>query len=206
MAPLRLALRTDVGFDSVKSWVTEKGMAGFAVFEKAGDNEHHHWFLETDTYRNLQQVRMQLTRKVEALKGNGAYSLKLCGEDYERYWQYMCKGESEGTGPTVVWRHGLVFSSEKLEELHSAYWTENGRKKRKADAPILEVVLKKCKDEGVPWSNRESIAAEYIRELYNRSKPISMYSVKAAVSLLQVKLAPVAEDAIQSLAQYAGGV
>lgn len=203
MAPtLRLALRTDKLFDSVKELIVSKGMSGFAVSENDnGANPHHHWYLETDVYKNVQAFRVAITKKIPDLKGNGSYSVKECDDDYERYWQYMCKGAGSGQGPELVWRHGLVFTDSKVEELHNAYWDENRAKKKVKVEPILDVVYEKLKADGTAWRDREDVAKAYIRELYNRNKPINIYGVKSAVNLLQVKLAPVADDAIKYLAE-----
>lgn len=205
MALLRLAVRTDNSYDEVKEFITTKQASGFAVYEKAGDNnEHHHWYLEVNGYKNVQTFRVALTKKIPGLKGNGSYSVKECDDDYERYWQYMCKGAGSGTGPQVVWRHGLIFTDEKLEELHQAYWNENRMKKRAKVEPIMDVVYDQLKADGTAWRDREAIAHAYIRELYKRNKPINLYSVKSACNLLQVRLAPVADEAIKFLAESLG--
>lgn len=204
-ALLRLALRTDKKFDEVKEFVTSKQASGFAVVENAGgENEHYHWYLELLGYKNVQTFRVGLTKKIPDLKGNGAYSVKECDDDYERYWQYMAKGDGSGCGARVVWRHGLLFTDEKMEELHQAYWSENREKKRVKVEPVIDVVFAKLKADGTAWRDREAVAHAYIRELYNRNKPINLYSVKSAVNLLQVKLAPVADEAIKSLAESVG--
>lgn len=200
---LRLALRTDKCFESVKEFITSKGMSGFAVSENDDTaNPHHHWYLETSVYKNVQAFRVAITKKIPDLKGNGSYSVKECDQDYTRYWQYMCKGSGAGQGPSIVWRHGLVFTDDKVEELHNAYWEENRAKKKVKVEPIMDVVFEKLKADGTAWRDREAIAAVYIRELYSRNKPINIYGVKSAVNLLQVKLAPVADEAIKHLAQY----
>lgn len=192
-------------FTAVKEFITNKGASGFAVAEKAGDdNAHHHWYLEMQGFKNVQTFRVALTKKIPGLKGNGAYSVKECDDDYERYWQYMCKGAGSGTGADVVWRHGLVFTDEKLEALHAAYWSENRDRKRVKMEPVLDVVFQKLKEDGTAWSDREAVAQAYIRELYARNKPINIYSVKSAVNLLQIKLAPVADEAIKVLAGSVG--
>lgn len=203
---LRLAVRTDGQLAKVKEYIASKGYSGFGVKEIAGTNEHYHWYLQTDVSRvkNVQAFRVDITRKIPELKGNGSYSAKECGEDYERYWQYMCKGAADGAGVDVVWRHGLVFTDEKLEELHQAYWSENNAraaKKQKLPA-IVDTVVEKLKADGTAWRDREAITRVYIRALYDREKPINIFSVKSAVNLVQIKLAPVAEEAIEYLASY----
>lgn len=205
MAALKLALRTDNSYAEVKEFITSKSCSGFAVSETAGDsNPHHHWYIEINGYKNIQAFRCTLTRKIPTLKGNGSYSVKECDDDFERYWQYMCKGSGPGTGPDITWRHGLLFTDEKFEELHQNYWEENQQRKKKKVEPIIDVVFEKLKADGTTWRDREAVAAAYIRELYSRNKPINLYSVKSGVNLLIIKLAPVAEEAIQYLAGCIG--
>lgn len=196
---LRIALRTDKDFSGVRDFVVAKGYSGFSVREVSGENEHWHWYLEGDKYRNIQAFRVNLTKTVTELKGNGAYSAKVCDQDYEKYWAYMCKGESNGCGAQVAWKHGLLFTDEKLEELHQAYWDENqARKKRKAQ-PVFQEVLESCKQLGVEWSDRRTIFGAYIKALYKRDKAINLYQIKSQVNLLMIKLAPQADDAIEVL-------
>lgn len=205
---MEIALRTDKEFNGVKEWISSKDCSGFAVKENTPEeNEHYHWYLKINGFKNMQSFRVQLTKKFPALKGNGGYSAKVCDEDVERYWQYMCKGTGRGQGADVVWSNGIVWTSEKFEELHEAYWDENDRapKRRKKLEPILDVVLANLREDGTAWNDRERIAKAYIRELYRRDRAINIYSVKSHVNLLQIKLAPTADRAIDELAQFASG-
>lgn len=204
MAPLSIALRTDKSFSDVVSFVEEKGMSGWCVREVAGaDNEHWHWYLETDAYKNIKAFRVALTRAVEDLKGNGAYSAKECDELVERYWQYMAKGDGHGQGVTAVWRHGLLWTDEKLEELHEAYWEENRAKKPKL-RHIDEVVLEKAKEGGLKWNEPYKLQKIYIKELFVRNKPINTFSVRSHCNLLALQLAPDVDEAIDKLVENGG--
>lgn len=192
----KLALRTDKAFDEVKAWIEGKGLTGWAVREVAGDNEHWHWYLETEM--KLPAFRVALTRAVPALKGNASYSVSDV-KDVEKYLRYMAKGESDGAGPEWAWRHGLLWTDEKLEELHQDYWIENRKlKKRRATGSVMDAVYDKCKETAVRWDDRRGIFEVYIRELVARDKPINMFSVKASVNLVAIKLCP-NDDAIQEL-------
>lgn len=198
---LKIALRTDKDFDSVKNFLVEKGYSGFAVREttEGGNNEHWHWYLEGDKYRNMQTFRVNLTKAVTVLKGNGAYSAKECDEEVEKYWRYMCKGEAEGAGAEVAWRHGMLWTDERIEELHQAYWAQNVQARKRKLPAIADVVLEACKRAAVHWDDRREIFRQYIIELHKRDKPINLFQVKSNVNLLMIKLAPQADDAIQSL-------
>lgn len=197
---LRYCLRIDHHYDETLQYVESHGMSGWAVREVSGDNEHWHWYLETDVFKNANAFRQSLTRKVPALKGNGSYSLKECDENYERYWQYMAKGDSNGSGVVPAWRHGLLWTDEKLEELHEAYWAENSQvaKKRKL-GPIRDVVLEKAKAAGLTWEQPYAIQKIYIKELIARHKPINVFSVRAACNLIACLLAPNVDDAVDRL-------
>lgn len=202
---LQIAMRIDKCYDEVLSFVEERGMSGWCVREVAGaDNEHWHWYLETDGFKNLQAMRVALTRKVPDLKGNGAYSIKSCDENVERYWQYMAKGEANGEGVLPCWRHGLLWTDEKLEELHAAYWSENQVRKRQKLRPIDEVVLEKAKEAGVAWDRPYELQKIYIKELFARLKPINMYSVRSHCNLIALQLAPDVSEAVDKLVEHGG--
>lgn len=198
---LQIALRTDKDFENVKSFIVTKGFSGFAVREttEGGNNEHWHWFIEGDKYKNIQAFRVGLTKTVPTLKGNGGYSAKLCDADVEKYWRYMCKGDSEGAGAEVAWSHGLLWTTEKFEELHQAYWSNAPNAKKRKLPAIADAVLERCKRKNVAWNDRRTIFEEYIMELYSRDKPINLFMVKSNVNLLQIKLAPDVEVAVQDL-------
>lgn len=204
---MEVALRTDKDFSAIKEWISSKDASGFAVKETAGeDNVHYHWYIKIAGFKNLQSFRVQFTKKFLELKGNGAYSCKMCDEDVERYFRYMCKGSGNGQGAEVVWSNGILWTPEKFEALHEEYWAENVRvPKRKKLEPIIDIVIEKLKEDGTAWTDRERIAKAYIRELYNRDRSINIYSVKSVVNLIQIKIAPVADKAIADLAQYASG-
>lgn len=198
---LQIALRTDKDFDKVLKFIEEKGYSGFAVRETTedGNNEHWHWFIEGDKYRNVNNFRTHLTKNVPALKGNGGYSAKLCDADVEKYWRYMCKGSAEGQGAEIAWKHGLLWTDERLEELHQAYWANAPQAKKRKLPPIADAVLDRCKRKAIAWNDRRTIFQEYIMELYARDKPINLFMVKSNVNLLQIKLSPDVDTAVQEL-------
>jgi len=198
----RFALRTDKEFEKVRDFIVARGISGWCVREVAGEaNEHYHWYLETDL--KIQALRIALVRAVPELRGNAGYSLSDV-KDAEKYLRYMAKGESEGSGVSAAWRHGLVYTDEKLEELHEEYWTENRRLKKRKVGLVSDAVIDQCKAAAVPWSNRRKVTELYIRELISRDKPINLFQLKAAVNLVVCKLCP-NDDALEELlnsAQY----
>lgn len=184
----RYALRTDKAFVAVRDFVVARGYSGFAVREVAGDaNEHFHWYLECSL--KIAALRMALTRAIPDLRGNAAYSLSEC-KDAEKYQRYMAKGESDGSGASYAWRHGLLWTDEKLEELHEQYWTENRKLKKRKTGSVFDAVYDKCKADEIRWSHDEAIVEMYIRELVSRDKPINIFAVRNNVALLKVKLCP----------------
>lgn len=198
MAAYKFALRTDRSFEAVRDFVVSKDISGFAVREVATDNEHWHWFLETRMKMN--SFRELLRRAVPDLRGNGGYSVSQV-KDESKYLRYMCKGDADGQGCEVAWKHGLLYTDEKIEELHTEYWTENrAMKKRRVAGGVLDAVIDQCKEGAVQWDERKAIGEMYIKELVARSKPINLFSVKSAVNLIQVKLCP-DDSAIKELAE-----
>jgi hypothetical protein len=198
---IQIALRTDKEFDLVKDFLETRGYSGFCVREttEGGNNEHYHWFLEGDKYKNMQVFRVNLTKTVPGLKGNGAYSAKQCDADVEKYWRYMCKGEAEGAGPEVAWKHGLLWTDERFEELHQAYWANAPQARKRKLPAVADTVFETCRAKRVAWDDRRTIFEEYIKELYSRDKPINLFMIRSNVNLLQLKLAPNVDDGVQLL-------
>lgn len=194
-----LALRTDKCFDQVKAWVEKLQLTGFAVREVAGDNEHWHWLLEDGRKRKIHAIRVSLTREVQELNGNGAYSLSEC-RDLDKYERYLCKGESEGAGPEVAWSYGLRYTPAYLEELHTRYWDANRNLRKRRTTGVMDYVIDECKRRNLNWNDRSDIGEVYIRELVARDRPINTFAVKSAVNLIQVKLCPT-DEALKQLAE-----
>ncbi|EFJ50314.1 hypothetical protein VOLCADRAFT_88798 [Volvox carteri f. nagariensis] len=184
---LKIALRIDRDLDSVKLFLDR--CSGFGVREVAGSNEHWHFLVETDSYRNIQSFRVALTRKIPTLKGNACYSATVVS-DLEKYERYLAKGESEGAGPEVVWRHSLKYTDEKIEELHIGYWTENKRLRKRKAGSVIDAVIDIAKDENVHWERREKLAELYLKEVVSRNRPVNIFAARSAVNTIQIQLCP----------------
>jgi len=197
MTLYKLAVRIDKEVQKAKAFLDSKNLAGFGVREVAGDNEHWHFYVETES--KAASFRVMLKRAVPELSGNGSYSVADV-RDVDKYVRYMSKGESASVMPEVVWTSGLMWTAPKIEELHDEYWTENAQLKKRRVSSVMDHVLDVCRDEGVAWDDRAGIAEQYIKELVARNKPINIYSVKSCVNLIQVKLCPT-DDAIKILSQ-----
>lgn len=196
MTLYKLAARIDKEMVAFNSFLSSKNISGFGVREVAGDNEHWHYYIET--LLKPTSLRVLLKRAVPGLQGNGAYSIADV-KDVDKYLRYICKGSSDNVLPEVCWKFGPLWTEEKFSELHDEYWTENARIKKRRTEAVIDVVIDKCKHEGIAWDERAAISEEYIKELVDRSKPINIYSVKSAVNLIQIKLCP-DDSAIKQLA------
>lgn len=199
MALYQYALRVDKCFSSVRDFLVSKDCSGWGVREVSGSNEHWHFYLETSM--KAPAFRVALVRACPDLKGNAGYSLSVI-KDVDKYLRYMAKGESDGSGCAYAWRNGLMWTDEKLEELHAGYWTENRALKKRKVGSVLDAVVDKCKADAVRWDDREGISEVYIREVVSRDKPINLYSIRSGVNLVQVKLCP-DDKAIKVLAERA---
>jgi hypothetical protein len=197
MTLYKLAVRIDRDLSGAKEYFSSKEMAGFGVRECAGDNEHWHFYVETTIKPN--SLRVLIKRACPTLVGNGAYSVSDV-RDVDKYLRYIAKGESSGVMPEVVYQCGLLWTTEKIKELHDDYWTENKEFKKRRTCGVMDFVLDRCRDEGIAWDDRTAIAEEYIKELVNRNKPINIFSIKSCVNLIQVKLCPT-DAAIKQLSE-----
>lgn len=193
----RLAVRIDRAITATLKFLDDRNESGWGVREFADSGEHWHFFVETKT--KPQPFRVALVRAVPDLKGNGAYSVAEC-RDVEKYLRYMAKGDEAAVPPEVVWKVGPMWTPEKIDELHEAYWQENRElKRRRKEGSVIDAVIDVCKEKRLAWEDRSYIAEEYIKELVSRNKVINIYSVKSAVNLIQVKLCP-DDSAIKNLA------
>lgn len=196
-----IAIRLD-GQSSEKliEFLDQDGGSYLVVKELEDSNPHFHVVLHTR--RKLQAVRMAFRRQFPELKGNGAYSISAV-RDVDKYHRYLMKGESSELQPNVIAANGVQYSNVLWQQAqHDEYWQVNQElQEAERKLPVAEVVLKACKEVAVQWSNREKISELYIRELVVRDKPINLHSVRAAVSLLQVKLCP-DDQAILDLAAH----
>lgn len=181
------SLRVDGHLDKVKAWADKHGLGGWAVREVAGDNEHWHLFLEGD--KTIKQLRCSFNREVPELKGNGAYSLTDC-RDADKYLRYMAKGDSDGQMPELAWSNSILYTEEKVSELHDQYWEENRKLKKRKAGSMVDWVVDEAKRQEVKWGDREKLAKIYIRELGSRGKPINLFSVRSSLNAVQYALCP----------------
>lgn len=189
MSLLLIALRIDKCLSAVKEFIDSKGCGGFGVREVAGDNEHWHFLLSTDKFRNLPAFRVSLTRAVPELKGNASYSATAVN-DLAKYERYLAKGASEGESAEVAWRNSVTYSDDKIGELHEQYWKENSRLKKRKVGSIIDFVVDECKRQSVDWKDRSKIATMYVAEIAKRAKPFNQFAAKAAVNGIQLQLCP----------------
>lgn len=187
MPVIQIALRTDKELDAVKRFIDSKAYGGWAVREiSSGENEHWHWLIEADV-RNVQAFRVALTRAVESLKGNGAYSASVV-KDLEKYERYMAKGEAHGVLPEIAWRNSLKYDDDKVAELHEEYWSEHAKLKKRKAGSMIDHVVDEAKRQNVEWKNREKLGALYVEEVVRRARPLNIFAARAAVNTIQCLL------------------
>lgn len=196
-----LAIRFDgESAEELIKFLEADGGSFLVVKELENSNPHFHVVLHTR--RKPQAVRMAFRRQFPDAAGNAGYSISTV-RDLQKYHRYMMKGDSAAVNAHVVAANGVQYANAVWQkEQHDAYWAVN-QELREADdrRPVAEVVLQACRTANVDWSNRERIAEMYIRELVVRDKPINLFSIRSAVSLLQVKLCP-DDKAILDLAAH----
>jgi len=183
----------DVRRDLLSSWLSAVSSIFFVVHETAdGENPHVHVFFSSD--KKLNALRISFKRKFPDLVGNGAYSLKECDDNFEDYYLYMCKGDSQENLPVVLMKQGVDFSDDKIKEYHDRYWVNNNqikisKRKRVAFAgTVVEQLEQICKEKGV--RSKEDIAREYIRLYRDMRKPINCFQARAVVNTVTLLIKP----------------
>jgi len=199
MASLKISLRVDKSVAELKEFIDAREMGGFGVREVAGANEHWHFYLETDKYRNIQSFRVQLTKAILTLKGNGGYSATIV-DDIEKYERYLCKGNSDGESPEIAWRNSIVYTDDKIGSLHEEYWKANRILKKRKTGAVIDWVVDECKRQNFDWKEREKISLVYVAEISRRAKPLNTFAAKAAVNGIQLQLCAT-DDAVKMFAE-----
>lgn len=211
MSVRKYAIRMDVEDTGawkkrVSEWFSANGNGYIVVFETAGeDGENKHIHAILDSIKSDKQLRNALTRAFPECVGNKGYSLKLCGDDYEAYIRYICKGDSEADPPVVWTKQGLKYTAEDINEAHAKYWVnnaalvENSAKRRKVEKEnIVEQVEKLAKGAGLKGHERVEVARLYIKLFRDARKGINVFAAKAVVNTVCCLLEGSSEDFLAS--------
>lgn len=176
----------------LSAWLSGNATEYLAVRETLPDNDHIHVYLQTS--KNAQALRKSFITKFPDLKGNEGYSLKACNTTPEEYVKYCCKGAAHGQAPVVVCRQSLVYTPDRIAELHEAYWATNleiqaaKRRRLLTRATVVEQVEAECKRTAVRASDREAIAKVYISLYVGLKKPISIFHAKSVLNTVSCLL------------------
>lgn len=176
----------------LSAWLSGNGTEYLAVRETLPDNDHIHVYLRSD--KNAQALRKSFLAKFPCLKGNEGYSLKVCNTTPEEYVKYCCKGAAHGQAPVIVCRQSLVYTPDKIADLHEAYWAVNielqaaKRRRLLTRATVVEQVEAECKRTAVLSMDREAIAKVYISLYVALKKPISIFHAKSVLNTVSCLL------------------
>lgn len=190
------AVRVDIGSvtcEAIADWLADIGTGYLAVREGGSDNPHVHIVVAWD--KTTRGFRKNFLTRFPSCNGNASYSITEV-KDEAKYHRYICKGEGEGTPPTIVARNGMLYTEDWIEQQHAAYYV-NAPKKRPAGR-LLDTVFDTCKEAAYDWHDRQGIAREYIRECIRRKTGINTFQAKSAVNLITCLLCPT-EAAIEDL-------
>lgn len=187
----RFALRADVrdGFRPQLDSFLAKVADGYIVAHETADGENPHIHAIFTSTKTLKACRSHFARFCPDHKGNQAYSLKECDDDFEAYIRYICKG-ADRNSPPEIWTHqGLDYSADVIAAAHLAYYVnqdavkENAAKRRKVEgANIVEQVEQLCKAKGLRAHQREQIAGVYLDLFRDARKGINVFAAKAVVN------------------------
>lgn len=187
----QFALRADVrdGFREQLDAFLGKVADGFIVAYETADGENPHIHAIFTSTKTLKANRSAFSRFCPEHKGNAAYSLKCCDDDFEAYIRYICKGKSRDSPPEIWTRQGLEFSDDVIARAHLAYYVNqdavcaNAVKRRKVEAGnVVEQVEQRCKELGLKGYERKEIAKVYISLFRDARKGINIYAAKAVVN------------------------
>lgn len=187
----RFALRADVrdGFRAQLDSFLEKVADGYIVAHETADGENPHVHVIFTSKKTLKACRSAFARFCPEHKGNTAYSLKCCDDDFQAYIRYICKGADRNTPPTIWTHQGLDYTPDVIAAAHLAYYVnqdavkENAKKRRKVEgANIVEQIEQLCKEKGLRGHQREKIAEVYLDLFRDARKGINVFAAKACVN------------------------
>lgn len=196
-------LRVDqsaVSYADINAYLDRRSFGGFGTFElgRVTEKPHCHYVIHGfEDDKAVQAFRVDLKRKFPALNRSN-YSVSV-SEDPERYDRYVAKGKSADEPPEVIWRHSLLYSLEKIAELHAAYWEENAstrkRKSEESSSSMLDFVVDEAKRARIPWNERHTLSMIYLKEMTARRKAVNMFAAKSVINAVQLVLCPTDECA-----------
>lgn len=200
-----IALRIDKDIDPVIAWLNKHGYGGFGVREGDGTSNVHWQFHLVVSGKTLKAVRSLFKRELPGFNGNGEYSMSEV-DDVDKYDRYLCKGGSDTDLPIVVWRNSIEFTTEKVAELHRAYWVENQKiRKKRSRGCAIDGVIDICKEQKIDYNDRRAISRVYIKMLGEQGRPINLFSMRANINAVQLALCPddtIVEALCDRLEQY----
>lgn len=174
-------------------------------------NPHMHcFFLDNRARQNI----IKEFRKIDKFVGNKAYSLIEAKSNNEiRLFRYLCKGEGseyEQKPVHVLFKQGIRFSNEFIQDRHREYWAERevwkslkpGEKSNMLLHQECEMQIRKQK---IHYEERQKMCEEIIKIYNKRKRPFALSAVTNHCNDIQVTLSLEANDPsiIQAMAYKA---
>lgn len=91
--------------------------------------------------------------------------------------------------------------------MHDQYWVNNDAllsNRRKRAMNMVERLEAECKEKQIRWTDRQAIAAEYVRLQKDARKPINSFAARATVNTVACLLDDSGEAAQQLAIEIAG--
>lgn len=206
--PSTLRVVCGVHDQKVLAWIREVSPAHFVVCHDADDEESRpHWHALLWTDKEVQNLRVQFTKKVPEVRGNKMYSFKLVEiETLHVYERYLCHANSMGDQVKIVSAQARVndvgkYTQVWAQQQNADFWTaqDDFKKKRagKKNKTPREHALEECRACDV--KDIQGIVSILVDKYGDADKPMNVFHMRAEVRLLYWKLNK--QKAVQSIAQ-----
>lgn len=192
------------GAEAALEFVKQSGGHLVIRHEKDEDDPRPHWHALFWSALKVETLRARLVKAAPEVKGNKAYSLKVCDNE-EIYERYMCHATGEGERVEIVASEGLKYTQAWAQQQNKIWWStrkEIAKSKAKNKPDTVKDLLDRCKKQG--YTEREQIAGECVQMFVDQDRPINIHYAKSVVNGVWAKLGgPRARSVLQELiSQY----
>lgn len=184
------ALRVHEGEGAARALEFVQQTGGHLVIrhEKDEDDPRPHWHALFWSSLKVETLRARLVKAAPEIKGNKAYSLKVCDNE-EIYERYMCHANGEGDKVQIVSCQGLKYSQEWAQQQNKVWWStrkEIAKKKATSKPDTVNELLDRCKKQG--YYLRKHIVDELIAMFMEQKRPLNLHYAKGVVNIVECLL------------------
>lgn len=156
--------------ETIKKWIREQDGTILVVRETDATRAHFQGYIRSPIKINTLRARI---KKEFGACGNASYSVSKV-KDTKLYLRYLLKGTKE-SAPDVLYSTGLEMTPEKMQELHTEYWTVSRETKKGSKSLVEEAFEFAEMTEGV---TSLTLAQYLVSRCIQRKKPFDTFQLR----------------------------